>query len=311
KRAGINLDHLPEIKKSTEIAGVLSPAAAKEMDLVPGIPVSMGGLDASCIPVGSGAIELGDTHIYVGTSGWVITIVDKRIININNFETSIISAIPGYYFYIGLQETSGGCLAWAKSHLADIEVIEAEKRGVSPFKLLDEMAAQSPPGSNGLIFMPWMYGNRSPKEDTRARGNFFNLSMQNGRRDMFRAILEGDAFHKRWMMEGFANKSIPITEPIRFVGGGASSRVWTQIMADVLQKRIQPVLYDKDGGAIGAAVIAAVGLGKMTFKDAKALIPTREIFNPNQSLAPVYDKLYSVFRKFYGKNKDFYKIING
>jgi len=128
---------------------------------------------------------------------------------------------------------------------------------------------------------------------------------------MFRAILEGIALHKRWMMEGFTNSHVPITEPVRFVGGGASSTLWCQIMADVLQKQIQPVKYAKDSGAIGAAIIAAVGLDVITFKDVKALIPVQDIVQPRKELAPVYDKLYAVFRKYYDKNKEFYKQLNG
>src|SRR5271157_104622 len=311
KQTGVAMEHLPEIKFASEIAGPLLSEAAEYMGLVPGIPVNMGGLDATCLPVGSGAVERNDTHIYVGTSGWVITIVDKRIPDIANFEGSIISAMPGYYFFIGLEETSGGCLAWAKEHLADLEVAEAERRGISPYTLLDEMAGQSPPGSNGLIFMPWMYGNRSPREDTRARGNFFNLSMNNGRRDIFRAILEGIAMHKRWMLEGFRHSHIPVTEPVRFVGGGASSALWCQILADVLQKQIQPVKFAKDSGAIGAAIIAAVAMNAITFKDAKTLIPVEPIVHPRKDLAPVYDKIYAVFRKYYDKNKEFYRMLNG
>jgi xylulokinase len=310
KQAGVSIEHLPEIKLSSEIAGPLLPEAAREMGLIPGIPVNMGGIDATCLPVGSGAVELNDSHIYVGTSGWVVTIVDKRISNIQNYEGSIVSAMPGHYFFIGLEQTSGGCLAWAKDHLADLEIAEAERQGISPYTLLDEMASQSPPGANGLIFMPWMYGNRAPREDTRARGDFFNLSMNNGRRDMFRAILEGIAMHSRWIIEGFHKSRVPITEPIRFVGGGASSTLWCQIMADVLQKQIQPVRYAKDSGAIGAAIIAAVGLNSITFKEAKGLIPVLDVIQPRKELAPIYDKHYSVFRRYYDRNKDFYKQLN-
>ena len=128
---------------------------------------------------------------------------------------------------------------------------------------------------------------------------------------MFRAILEGIAMHKRWMLEGFRKSRIPVTEPVRFVGGGASSALWCQIMADVLQKQIQPAKYAKDSGAIGAAIIAAVGLNAITFKDAKALIPVQDVVQPRKEFAPVYDKLYAVFRKYYDKNKDFYKQLNG
>ena len=310
KRYGINIDHLPEVKDSTDIAGELLPEPAKEMGLNPGTPVIMGGTDSSCIPVGSGAVQLNDTHIYVGTSGWIITIADKRITNLEDYEGGVLGAIPGTYNYIGIMETCGACLAWAKDHLADLEVAQAEEKGISPFVLLDDMASQSPPGANGLIFTPWLYGNRAPREDTRVRGSFFNLSIQNGRRDMFRSILEGVALHMRWMREGFDKKNVPITEPVRFVGGGANSSVWCQIIADVLGVKIQPVKYTQDGGAIGAGLIAAVGLGKTNFDEGKALVPVGKIYEPNLENKDIYDKIYKVFKKIYKKNKSLYHKLN-
>ncbi len=308
---GVDTRHLPDVRQSTDVAGPLTSKAAGEMGLVAGTPVIMGGVDASCLPIGSGAVKLNDTHLYVGTSGWISTVVDKRITNLGDYQASVLGAIPGAYHYVGIMETSGGSLAWAKDHLADIEVERAAREGTSPFVLLDQMVDQSPPGANGLIFTPWLYGNRSPKEDTHVRGNFFNLSIQNGRRDMFRSILEGVAFHNRWMMECFPKKGVPVTEPIRFVGGGASSKVWSQIMADILHKQIQPVKYALDGGAIGAALITAVGLGETTYEEGKRLIPVDDVYLPRRDLDPVYDKKYAVFKRIYSLNRDLFRELNG
>ncbi|MBN2152580.1 MAG: FGGY-family carbohydrate kinase [Candidatus Lokiarchaeota archaeon] len=308
--AGIAMEHLPDVKQSTDSGGGLTAAAAGEMGLAPGIPVILGGVDASCIPVGSGAIDLDDTHIYIGTSGWVITAVDKRITNIADYEASVPSAIPGVYNYVGIMESAGACLAWAKDHLADMEVEQAKQQGVPVFKLLDTMVSQTPPGANGLLFTPWLYGNRCPKEDTHVRGSFFNINLKTRRREMFRAILEGVSLHTKWMADMFKKKNVPVTEPIRYVGGGAKSDVWCQIMADVLGKRIQPVTYAQDGGAVGATLIAGVGLGATSWKEAKGLVPVEGVYEPNPANRAVYDKLYKALVQYHANNQKLFHFMN-
>ncbi len=308
--AKIAMEHLPDVKRSTDSAGGLTAAAAAEMGLAPGIPVILGGVDASCIPVGSGAIDLDGTHIYVGTSGWIITETDKRITNVADYEASVPGAIPGLYNYVGIMETAGASLAWAKDHLADLEVEHAKQQGVSVFKLLDTMVSQTQPGANGLLFAPWLYGNRCPKEDTHVRGAFFNINLKTRRREMFRAILEGVSLHTKWMMDMFKKKNVPVTEPIRYVGGGAKSDVWCQIMADVLDKQIQPVKYAQDGGAVGATLIAGVGLGATSWKEAKGLVPAGEVYKPNPANRAVYDKLYKALVQFHANNQKLFHFMN-
>ncbi|MBD3186519.1 carbohydrate kinase [Candidatus Bathyarchaeota archaeon] len=309
-RYDIPVEHLPIVKRATETAGPLLENAARDMGLVEGIPVNMGGADASCIPVGSGSTAEHDTHVYTGTSGWVISNVRDRMVNLKYFEVSLLGAIPGFYNFIAEQETSGACLAWAKDHLADLEVERAQEEGVSVYDFLNEMVGQMPPGSNGLIFTPWMHGNRAPREDPHVRGAFFNISLQTHRREMFRAILEGDALHKRWMLEGFHEKKIPLPDLFTYIGGGAKSDEWCQIMADVLKKRIQPVRYAQDGGAIGAALIAAVGLGITNWENGKMLIPMGRIFEPRKEHEKTYDKLFVAFKQIYENNKSLYKFLN-
>ncbi len=308
--AHIAIEHMPEVKLSTDSGGGLTPTAADAMGLVPGIPVVLGAVDASCIPVGSGGTDLNDTHIYVGTSGWVITITDRRLTNIADYETSVQGAIPGKFNYIGIMETAGASLAWAKDHLADLEVEHAKQQGVSVYQLLDTMVNQVPAGANEVLFTPWLYGNRCPKEDTHVRGSFFNININTKRRELFRAILEGVSLHTKWMMDKFKKKGIPVTEPIRYVGGGAKSGVWCQIMADVLDKQIQPVKYAQDGGAVGATLIAGVGLSATSWKEAKRLVPIGEVYKPNTANRAVYDKLYKALVQYHANNQKFFHFMN-
>jgi xylulokinase len=245
----VDMEHLPPVVASTDMVGRLTAQAAREMGLAEGIPVFGGGGDVSMISIGSGCLDLYDTHIYVGTSGWVVSNVDRRMVDIGNFIASIIGAIPGRYNFVAEQETSGACLQWVRDHLALDEigmylearhVCEKNQEYESLYDFLNEVIEQTPAGSGGVIFTPWLHGNRSPREDTYARGMFFNLSLGTGKRQMIRSVVEGMAFHKRWMLEAM-EKKIPRRERLRFVGGGAKSCVGCQIMAGVTGREIAPI----------------------------------------------------------------------
>ena len=156
------------------------------------------------------------------------------------------------------------------------------------------MIAETTPGCRGVIFTPWLHGNRSPFEDPYARGMFFNISLETGKRHLIRAVLEGDAFHKRWMLEAI-EKKVPRQDALRFVGGGAQSDQWAQILADVTQRKIEVVASPQNVGALGAAITAAIGLGLTDFEHAKEMIKVEKTFEPD---AANRDGVQSAFRDF-------------
>lgn len=318
KKFDVNMEHLPPVIQSTGVVGELTAQAAEDMGLVKGIPVFGGGGDTSLTAVGSGCLEEFDTHIYVGTSGWVVSNVNKRLVDVSNFIASIISAIPGGYSYSAEQETSGLCLQWVRDHLALDEIgmyldaqhiADKNEEYNSLFDFLNEVVSQTDPGSGGVIFTPWLHGNRSPREDPHSRGMFFNLSINTGKRQMIRSVMEGVSFHKRWMLEAM-EKKIPKRETLRFVGGGARSDVWCQIMADVTGRNIETIDNAQNAGTIGAAVVCAVGLGLMSFPAAKALIPTKKSYSPRRQFKEMYDLNYSCFSKLYDNNKKLFAALN-
>ncbi|HRZ28125.1 MAG TPA: FGGY-family carbohydrate kinase [Spirochaetota bacterium] len=315
----VDMNHLPPVLDSTDIVGNLSARAAGEMGLAEGTPVFGGGGDVSLISIGSGCLDLHDTHIYIGTSGWVVANVDRRMVDIDNFVASILGAIPGRYNYVAEQETSGACLQWVRDHLALDEIgmyLEAkhvcEMNDVyeSLYDFLNQVISQTPAGSGGVIFTPWLHGNRAPKEDPYARGMFFNLSLTTGKRQMIRSVVEGMAFHKRWMLEAI-EKRIPHRETLRFVGGGAKSPIGCQIMADITGRRIETIRNTQNAGTIGATITCAVGLGLFKdFSDAKSFIPVDKIYEPNKANKARYDKNFNVFKELYGKNKKLFEQLN-
>ncbi|MDR1805206.1 MAG: FGGY-family carbohydrate kinase [Clostridium sp.] len=321
KMLGVKPEHLPPIIESAQQAGGLLPQAAQELGLEPGIPVFGGGGDASLIPVGAGACAQGDTHVYSGTSGWVSTVVTKSIVDTSAMIAAVVGAQNGLYNYFGELETAGKCLEWVKDHLALDEIgIYLQKQHVadgfeskytSLYEYLSEIIDSTPAGSGGVIFTPWLHGNRCPFEDPNSRGMFFNISLATGKTQLIRAVVEGVCYHLRWFLEVSSKKVAP-SESLRFVGGGALSDVTCQILADVTGKVVETVDNPQNAGAVGAAAVAAVGLGLLPDLEAtKALIPAVKSFTPNAENAAVHAKNFEVFKKLYKANKSLFAALNG
>lgn len=318
---GVKTEHLPRIIASSDKAGTLSPEAAKELGLTVQTSVFGGGGDASLIGVGAGASVTGKTHIYSGTSGWVSTVVDKSMVDTSSMIAAVVGADPGHYNYFAELETAGKCLEWVKDHLALDEIgIYLEKKKISDSyesvytSLYDYMMyaiKDIPPGSNGVIFTPWLHGNRCPFEDSNARGMFFNISLDSGKTELIRAVLEGICYHLRWMLEA-QEKKTKTSEVIRFVGGGALSSLTCQILADVIGRTIETVDYPQNVGAMGAALVTAVGLGYIDdLEQAEDFIPKSETYYPDMENKKIYDKGFIIFKELYRKNRKNFKALNG
>lgn len=319
KMFGVQLDHLAPLVQATDIVGHLTPQAATDLGLVEGIPVFGGGGDLSLISIGSGCFNLHDTHIYIGTSGWVVSAVDRRMTDIGGLIASILGAIPGWYNYVAELETAGRCLQWVRDHLALDEIgvylqdhpfSGAVEMRENLYDFLNQEVAKVPAGANGLIFAPWLHGNRSPFEDPYARGMFFNIGLETGKREMIRSVLEGVAYHKRWILER-VEKKVPYQETVRFVGGGAQSPIWAQIMADVTGRTIEVVDNAQNAGTVGAAIVCAVGLGLLdSFQAAAPLINIAERFSPQSENKPIYDRNFEVFKKLHKNNRQLFQTLN-
>ena len=318
---GVEEKHLPRLIECTDVAGNLTEQAALELGLTAGTPVYGGGGDATLIGVGAGATHTGDTHIYSGTSGWVGTVIEKQKVDIISMIAGIVGAQKGRYNYFAEMETAGKCFEWVKAHLVEDE-IEAylhkinvadstETAYESLYDYMSEAIRKVPAGSGGVIFTPWLHGNRCPFEDPNAAGMFFNLKIETGETQMIRAVLEGICFHLRWMLE-CQDKKIRTSPVIRFVGGGALSPVTCQILADVTGRTVETVANTKDVGAIGAAMLIAVGTGIFpNLEEASALIRPLHRYEPDESTRVVYEKNYRVFRRLYDSNKKNFALLNG
>ncbi len=315
----VNPGHLPKVVGATDVIGGLTEQAANELGLCSGIPVFGGGGDAPLTAIGAGCVERNDTHIYVGTSGWVAATVDTRMTDARNFIASICGAIPNRYLYVAEQETSGLCLQWVRDHLARDEIgIYLDKTGGELsrddndqlYELLNAVVSANSPGAGGILFTPWLYGNRSPREDQFARGMFFNIGFETGKGQMVRAVLEGVAFHKRWMLEALERK-VACGERVRFVGGGAKSAVWCQIMADITGRTIETIVNGQNAGTMGAAIVCGVGLGIIpSFSTAKELVSVDKTYLPRKEYANMYNRQFDVFKALYARNRKLFRRLN-
>ena len=316
---GVKMDLLPEIIGSTDQVGGLNKKAALELGLAEGIPVFGGGGDASLIGVGAGSVSTGDTHIYAGTSGWVSTVVEKPLLDITSMIAAIVGAAPGKYNYFAEMETAGKCLEWAKDNIALDSVgcyrenssvfDDPEESRIGIYNFLTTLAGEVPAGSRGLIFTPWLHGNRCPFEDPNARAVFFNLSLETTKKEMIRAVLEGVCFHLRWMLEA-QDRKVTTSRVIRFVGGGALSDVIGQMLADITGCEVETVENPQNVGAVGAAVITGLGLGIIeSFSAAKEMICPGKKFIPSPQNKEVYDKNFIVFKNLYKSNKGNFQAL--
>ncbi|WP_320130671.1 FGGY-family carbohydrate kinase [uncultured Sphaerochaeta sp.] len=316
----VDMAHLPTIVQSTDNVGGVATQAAQELGLAAGTAVFGGGGDAAVTGLGAGAVLPGDSYIYMGTSGWLSTVVEKSIVDSSSMTAAIVSFQPGHFNYFSELETAGKCLEWVKDHLALDEiniylkktsVIESDESVCTNlYEYLSSTIKDMPAGSNGVIFTPWLHGNRCPFEDPNARGIFFNIGLDTGKTDMIRAVTEGVCFHMRWFLET-QEKRVKTSNTIRFVGGGALSPVTCQILSDCLGRTIETIDNPQNVGAISAALLVGMGLGKLsTVQMASRMVPVTGTYYPNSDNKAIYDRNFHVFKQLYKANKKNFALMN-
>ncbi len=318
---GIKEELLPPIIRSTDEVGKLTARAAEELGLAEGIPVFGGGGDSSLIGVGAGCVRLGDTHIYSGTSGWVITVTDKQTVDADAMIAAITGAQDGKFNYFAEMETANKCLEWAKDHLALDELgVFASPDGSAPgkgyegvytniYSYLTNAVKDVAPGSGGVIFTPWLHGNRCPFEVPYATGMSSGIRLETGKLELIHAVLEGIFYHLRWMLE-CEDRKVKTAERIRFVGGGALSPVSCQLLADILGRTVETVENPQNVGSVGAAAVIGVGLGLIpSLESVCDFIPASAVYEPDPERHARYQPYYESFKKLYKANKDLYKTL--
>ncbi len=312
KKMKLDKQKLPKLKFATDVLGEITPEVADEIGLTKETKVIMGSPDVPSAIIGSGAVNDYEAHIYVGTSSWLTCHVPFKKTDITHRIASIPSPIPNRYYIGNEQEVAGGCLSFLRDNiLYHKDELLAEEAVPDVYKIFDKIVEKVPPGSNDIIFTPWLYGERTPIEDHTVRGTLMNVSLKTTRADLIRAVFEGVAFNNKWLLK-YVERFIKnrVLNPINIIGGGANSKIWCQIFADVLNRTIRQVKDPIQANARGATFIASVGLGYMDWKDIGKHIEFSKIFKPNPKNREIYEKLFKEFVKIYENNKKMFRRLN-
>ena len=296
---GIPLEKLPPAYPCTEIIGEITEEAAKSTGLLPGTPVVNCAGDVSSAQSGAGANRDGKAHLCIGTATWVgISTPTFR----NDPEKPFwgLSHIhPKKWVIAGEMETGGGALMWFRDTLCQEEIRQAKASGGSTYDILSQYASSVPHGSDKLVFLPWLSGERAPVLDHYARGGFLGLSMSHTKSHFTRAVMEGVAYHIRWICESLHRLGFQFDE-INAIGGGCKSQIWPQIISDVSGHTLHVVEHPLEAGAMAAALTVAVGMSIYASMDeVDDLIGFSSVVVPNLETQKCYDDLYQVYREIY------------
>jgi len=317
--AGLERAKLPDLVPTGSVLGGLAPAPAAELGLLAGTPVVAGTGDLHSAAVGSGAVHDFDGHLYIGTSSWVSCHVPFKKTDALTNIASIPSGIPGRYLVADEHETGGACLTWLRDNVLFPDDALSAPAGGGPaaaaprdfFGTLNAVAASVPPGAHGVMFTPWLNGERSPVDDHTIRGGFHNLSLSSNRADMVRAVFEGVALNSAWLL-GAVEKYCKRTFPsLAFVGGGANSDLWAQIHADAMGRTIRQIDEPVLANVRGAGLLTLVALGHLTIADIPGTVTVKATYEPDPVAGAVYAALLKEFVNFYEKTKGIHKRLNG
>jgi xylulokinase len=310
--SGIDADKFPEIVSCTTVLGNVKSEVATALGLSTDVKVVAGAIDNTAAAVGSGAVADFMPHIYLGTSSWLAAHVPFKKTDISSSLASVPCALPDRYLLTALQATAGGNLNFLRDNILYHEDELLQEANVPDvFKIMDQIAARVPAGSNGVIYTPWIWGERAPVEDRNLRAGLYNISLNNNREDIIRAFLEGVAFNTRWLLkpvEKFMGRSV---QQINLAGGGGNSNVWCQIFADVMNVEVRQVQEPIQANARGAAFIAGAGLGAIGFEDVPQLVTFKQTYQPTPQHRAVYDDRYEIFVEIYRQMKSVYRKLNG
>lgn len=311
KIAGIQREKLPDLVRAIDVIGHLSQSAADDLGLPRTVQVVGGSPDTMAAAIGSGAVRDYDGHSYLGTSSWLSAHVPFKKLDIRSCIASLPCAIPDRYLICNEQETAGNCLTFLRDNvLYHKDQLLMEEKLPDVYKIFDQVAATAPAGANGLIFTPWLWGERSPVDNHLIRGGWHNLSLNNNRADIIRSCFEGVALNQRWVLcavEKFIKRPMGA---INMVGGGANSDIWCRIHADVFNRPIRQVAEPILANARGSAFIAAVALGELGFYDIPGKIKIKQVYEPDPNHRSLYDDLFAEYVRIYHANKAIHARLN-
>ncbi len=305
----ISPELLPAVYESEEVSGKLSKIAAKELGLSEGVPVVGGGGDQAAGAIGNGIVRRGVISATMGTSGVVFAHSDEVQIDPQGRVHTFCHAVRGKWHVMGVVLSAAGSFQWYRNHLGDAEVAAARRKKIDPYELLTAQAAEAPPGCEGLYFLPYLTGERTPHADPHARGAWIGLSLRHGKPHLIRSVMEGATYAMRDCLEIITGMNIPVKE-IRLSGGGARSGFWRQMQADIYGNPVVTINAE-EGPAYGVALLAAAGTGayKDVVEACGAAIKVTSKTAPDRKSKAAYNRAYPMYGKLYESLKSDYAAI--
>ena len=306
---GLNPNQLPSVQPSTTVVGEVLPAVAEEVGVAAGTPVVIGGGDGACASAGAGVVSEGAAYNYVGSSSWIAMATEEPIYDPNQGTFTFAHVVPGMFMPTGTMQTAGASYQWVRDQLGATESQAAEMLALNPYELLNLGAETSPPGANGLIFLPYLLGERSPRWNPKARAGFIGLTIRHTRADMVRSVLEGVTMNLRLILEAFRTQGAHI-EAMRVIGGGARGRFWNQMMANIYGLPTQRLAILEEATSMGAALTGGVGVGLYPdFSMGETMNQVVEVINPNPVELAAYEKIYPIFEAAYQALVPVYELM--
>ena len=297
---GLDKSKFPDIIRSIDVAGTVTSEAASACGLLSGTPVVCGGGDGVCAAVGTGAVAEGKAYLCLGTSSWIsyaskAPVCDEKMTNFN-----FAHIVPGLVAPCGTMQCGGGSLSWAVDNLCkfDREFKDKSEKNRLYEKVCEAVEA-SPVGAKGLLFLPYLLGERSPRWNEKAKGSFVGLTLEHNTGDMLRAVMEGVAMNLSLILEVYRNEGAKIDDLV-LIGGGARSHIWRQILADVLGVSIQMPNFLEEATSMGAAITAGVGVG--AFEDFNVIdrfLKTEKTYYTNKESNEKYKNIKKNFDDCY------------
>jgi xylulokinase len=308
-KLGIPFDWLPKVYESYEISGKLTKRAAELTGLQEGLPVAGGGGDQAAGAVGNGIVRPGVLSDTIGTSGVVFAHMDKVETDPKGRLQTFCHAVPGAWHVMGVTQGAGLSLQWFRNEFCAMERAVAERIGTDVYELMSQEALQAKPGCEGLIYLPYLMGERAPHLDPYARGVFFGLTARHRRQEMIRSVMEGVSFSQLDCISIIRELGVTSSE-VRASGGGGKSVLWRQMISDMFETDVVTI-NSSEGGALGAALLAGVGTGvyKSVPEACDAVIKVAIRQKPDQANTEIYKKYYEIYKNLYTALKSCYRDV--
>ncbi len=290
---------LPDCFESPEVCAQLSKEGAEALGLPAGTPIVGGGGDQAAGAVGNGVVREGVISATIGTSGVVFAVSKRAATDPAGRLHTFCHAVPGMWHVMGVVLSAGGSLQWYRDNLANAERTAAERLGLDPYDVMCEEAARAPAGCEGLLFLPYLTGERTPHADPNARGVLFGLTPRHGKAECIRSIMEGITYAMRDSLEIIRSLEVQVDQ-IRLSGGGARSKLWRQMQADCYGQTVCTINAE-EGPAYGAALLAGVGTGAWPSVEAacEQCIRVTDAYEPVAEHRAAYDEYYPLYRALY------------